>query len=138
MIPTIIDYEDDLRNDFEPVTDLPTKTYKLLLDKSRVIGLTDKQEAMKQAIFKTLQTERYRHNKVYSNNYGVELQELIGKDIPYVLPEIERRITEALLWDDRITGVYNFVFEVTKKIVSVTFKVDTVFGAIEEEMAVNI
>lgn len=131
MIPTTVERE-ELTNDFEVkrAEDLPTKTYHMRLERDRVLGVTDGQAAMKQAIFKILQTERYQY-EIYSNNYGVEFLELIGKSIYYVLPEIERRIKEALLWDERITRVYNFTFEIKKEAVSVKFYADTIFGTVE-------
>lgn len=139
MIPTATATTDDLVNDFEVVTEVmqPTKTYYMQLEIIRVQGLTDGQTAMEQAIFKILQTERYQY-PVYSDNYGVELRGLIGQPIPYVLPEIERRITEALTWDERITNVTDFVFYVMKSKVYTTFKVHTIFGEVEIEVAVNI
>ena len=118
---------------------LPTYTYGLDLIKNRIQGFKDGQEAMKQAIFKILQTERYRHPEIYSNNYGVELIELIGMPIPYVLPELERRITEALVWDERITSVMDFDFEVEKKEVLVKFTANTIYGTVEvDNWMVNI
>lgn len=140
MIPTVTATADDLQNDFEVVTEVqqPTKTYCMNLNNMRVQGLTDGQKAMKQAIFKILQTERYRYPLIYSDNYGVELWELIGQPIPYVLPEIKRRITEALTWDERIISVDNFDFIVDKSKVHVTFTAHTIFGDLEEETAVTI
>jgi phage baseplate assembly protein W len=139
MIPTTTATTDDLTNDFDVLTEVmqPTKTYYMQLEIIRVQGLTDGQAAMKQAIFKILQTERYQY-PVYSDNYGVELRELIGQPIPYVLPEIDRRITEALTWDERITNVTDFVFDVKKSKVHTTYKVHTIFGEVEIEVAVNI
>lgn len=139
MIPTATATTDDLVNDFDVVTEVmqPTKTYYMQLENMKVQGLTDGQAAIKQAIFKILQTERYQY-PVYSDNYGVELRELIGQPIPYVLPEIDRRITEALTWDERITNVTDFVFDVKKSKVHTTFKVHTIFGEVEIEVAVNI
>ena len=137
MIPTTISQTEELVNDFEVRGILPTKTYHLHILTMRVQGLTDGLEAMKQAVFKVLQTERYRYSKIYSGNYGVELWDLIGQPIPYVLPEIQRRITEALTWDERIIGVDGFEFAVQKSNVHTTFKVHTIFGDIETEVAVN-
>lgn len=139
MIPTATATTDDLVNDFEVLTEVmqPTKTYLMQLDTIEVEGLTDGQEAMKQAIFKILQTERYQY-PVYSDNYGVELRELIGQPIPYVLPEAERRIREALVWDERITNVVNFEFDVQKSKVHVTFTANTIYGDLTLETAVNI
>lgn len=139
MIPTATATTDDLVNDFEVVTETmqPTKTYFMQLETMKVEGLTDGQAAMKQAIFKILQTERYQY-PVYSDNYGVELRELIGQPIPYVLPEIDRRITEALTWDERITNVTDFDFDVKKSKVHVTFTAHTIYGDLNIETAVNI
>ena len=137
MIPTTISQTEELENDFEVRGILPTKTYHLRILTMRVQGLTDGLEAMKQAVFKILQTERYRYSKIYSGNYGVELWDLIGQPIPYVLPEIQRRITEALTWDERIMAVDGFEFEVQKSKVHTTFKVHTIYGEIETELAVN-
>lgn len=138
MIPTNTNYYEDLTPDFQIVNEaeLSTKTYKLDYLNDRVKGLTDKQEAMKQAIYKILNTERYDH-VIYSSNYGVELKELIGEHVAYVVPESERRIKEALLWDERITRVYDFEFNINKQVIEITFKCDTIFGVINIETGVN-
>ena len=134
MLPTTIENETDI-TDFELVeeSEQPTKTYKMLLENNRVRGYTDGQEAMKQAIFKILQTERYQHNQVYSDNYGVEFVDLYGQPVAYCVPEIERRITEALMWDERIERVSNFSFEINKRVISVNFTAYTIFGEIAIE-----
>lgn len=56
MIPSTTGF---LEQDFE-ITEQPTKTYRMNLESNRVRGYVDGQEAMKQAIFKILQTERYQ------------------------------------------------------------------------------
>ena len=69
----------------------------------------------------------------------MELHNLIGKDPEYCIPEIERRIREALLQDDRITAVENFQFEITeKKKVLTTFTVISIFGGITTTLEVDI
>ncbi|HOL87044.1 MAG TPA: DUF2634 domain-containing protein [Defluviitoga tunisiensis] len=115
----------------------PTKTYRLDTSNNRLIGYTDALEAMKQAIYKIIFTERYQY-LIYSWNYGIELEDLFGKPKPYVYSELKRRIREALLQDDRITEVDNFDFSSKKGDVKVTFTVHTVFGDIESERTVNI
>ena len=78
------------------------------IDGERITGtMTDDIEAVKQAIYKILNTERYQY-PIYSWNYGVELADLFGKPIAYVLPEIPRRIKEALVADDRIIDATAF------------------------------
>ena len=115
----------------------PTKTYLLEQDKNRIRGFVDGKEAMVQAIYHHLNTERYEY-PAYSRNYGVELLELIGEPITYVLPEIKRRITEALTWDSRINSVDNFDFTVDHGKVHCTFVVHTIFGNIDSERVVSI
>ena len=116
----------------------PSKQHKMGLDNNRILGICDGLEAVKQSVFKILNTERYAH-LIYSWNYGIELMDLYGEPVMYACPEIERRVSEALLQDDRITGVDNFEFDTSKKgVVSVMFTVHTLFGDMNEELVVNI
>ena len=131
MIPSV---NEILTTDLEIETQ-PSKTYRM--NNNRINGTCDSLDAVKQSIFKVLNTERY-HHIIYSWNYGVELSDLIGQQIPYVCSEAQRRITEALLQDDRITAVTDFEFDTSKrKEVVCTFKVHTIFGDIDEEKVVN-
>lgn len=133
MIPNT---NDDLRNDFE-FEELPTNTFKLNIEEEKVYGFNDGLEAMKQAIYLILNIERYEY-LIFSWNYGIELADLFGQPITFVLPELERRITEALIQDSRITRVDDFDFEVKKNKVFCTFKVYTIFGEIDAERVVNV
>ena len=111
----------------------PSLTYALDIEHGRIRGIVDKRESVKQAIYLILHTERYAH-LIYSWNYGVELAALIGQPKEYALPEIKRRIKEALLQDDRITAVDGFVFgESEKKSVHITFMAHSIFGTFEVE-----
>lgn len=134
MIPSV---EDDLLDDELELETEPSKNYKMDIGHEVVNGYSDELEAMKQVIYKILNTERYQHI-VYSWDYGIELLDLIGEPVTYVCPELERRITEALIQDDRIDSVEDFDFDILeKRTVKVTFTVHTIFGNIEEEMVVN-
>lgn len=114
----------------------PGFTYKLNVERERVLGYTDKLDAYRQAVYKILNTERYEY-VIYSWNYGVEFQELIGKPIYYVIPEIERRITEALMQDDRTVAVGGFEFDTSKRgIVHVTFTAVSIYG--EEKIETKV
>lgn len=133
MIPSTTAF---LEQDFE-ITEQPTHTYKMNLESNLIRGYTDGQEAMKQAIYKILNTERCQY-VMYSWNYGIELLDLYGEPVSYVCPELERRITEALTWDDRIQSVDNFEFNISKKgEILVTFTAHTVFGDVVAEKVVN-
>lgn len=133
MIPSV---NDNLQRDFE-IEEQPTYTYKLNIDSNSIIGFTDGLEAMKQAIYLILNIERYNY-LIYSWNYGIELADLFGQPTSFVLPELKRRITEALTQDERILGVDNFSFEVNRGKVHATFTVHTIFGNVEAERVVNI
>lgn len=133
MLPAV---NDDLQKDFE-IEEETSHTYKLDLDNSTIAGYVDDLEAMKQAIYLILNIERYEY-LIYSWNYGIELNDLYGQPIPFVLPELKRRITEALVQDSRILGVDNFSFETNKGKVHVTFTVHTIFGDVEAERVVTI
>ena len=104
-----------------------SRTYKIV--GNRIQGYTDELEALKQAIYKVLSTERYEY-PIYSFNYGVELENLLGKDPVYVQIELKRRIRECLLRDDRVTEVDNFRFEVAGDTIQCTFDVHSIFGNI--------
>lgn len=133
MIPKT---SDDLTNDFK-YQETPSKTFKLDIGNQIITGYVDGLEAMKQAIYLILNVERYE-NLIYSWDYGVELQDLFGEDVNYVLPELKRRITEALLQESRITDVTDFNFETMKGKVHVTFKVVTIYGEVQTEKVVNV
>lgn len=134
MIPTA--NEELILSDVE-ITAQPSLTYAFEIEANRIRGTTDEQDAMIQAIYLMLNTERYQY-PIYSWNYGVELTELIGQPVDYVLPELERCISEALLQDDRITGVDSFDFSVAGKKVTCTFRVTTIFGEVKVTKEVSI
>ena len=116
---------------------IPSLTWKINEERAEVRGTVDELEAMKQAIHKILQTERYRY-AIYDWNYGVELEELYGQNVTYVIPELKKRIEDALLADDRVTAVTDFSFEQEKGSVTAVFLVHTIFGEITAERTVDI
>ena len=134
MIPS--NNNDGLKIEFEEERQ-PSRTYKLDLARKRVIGYTDGREAIEQAIYKALATDRYEH-LIYSWNYGAEIAKLFGQPIPYVYSELKRLITEALTHDDRIESVDAFLFSNKKNKVSVSFTVHTVEGQMTIEKEVDV
>lgn len=133
MIPSTVGFLDQ---DFE-IEEQPSKVYKMDLDGNSIRGYCDGLDAMKQAVFRILNTERYQYI-IYSWNYGIETLDLYGQPVTYVCPELERRIKEALLVDSRITSVTDFEHDVSvKKVVHTTFTVHTIYGDIAAEKEVN-
>lgn len=133
MIPTI---NERFLQDFTK-TEIPSKDYALNVNTSRINGSVNDLEEVKQAIYFILNTERYDY-LIYSWEYGVELKDLIGQPMSYVIPEVERRITEALTQDERISSVTDFEFEKKGKQLHVAFVVTTIFGTVESEVNVNV
>lgn len=134
MIPSTIGF---LAQDFE-IEEQPSLTYKMDLNGDSVRGFVDEQEAMKQAIFRILNTERYQFI-IYPWYYGIETIDLYGEPVTYVCPELERRITEALLIDTRIISVTDFEFDLeVKGVVHTMFTVNTIYGEIKADKGVNI
>lgn len=103
----------------------------------RINGYIDGLDAVAQTIYFILGTERYEYI-IYSWDYGVELVDLFGQPMPYVMSELPRRIKEALTQDDRIDDVVDFEFEVNKSKLHTTFKVITNAGNIAVEMEVAV
>ena len=112
-----------------------SKTYKILIGDSK--GYIEGIEALKQAIYKVLSTERYEY-PIYSFNYGVDIESLIGKDYDYVRIELKRRIEECLLEDERIKTVSNFKFEREEDILQCIFEVESIYGNITISKEVEV
>ena len=115
----------------------PSRTYALNEDQGRISGYADGLEAVRQAVAKVLQTERFQY-PVYSANYGAELMDKLGMPVNLALPEIKRCISDALIWDSRIERVDGFEFELQGHAVHVRFTVHSICGDYLEETEVNI
>lgn len=125
-----------LSYDLEMETE-PSVNYKMNIKQDIINGTVNELEAMKQVIYKILNTERYQYI-IYSWNYGIELMDLFGMPVIYVIPELERRITEALIQDERIESVDDFEFDSSeKRTVKASFTVHTIFGDVQTEKVVN-
>ena len=114
------------------------KTYKINFEEKRIIGEIDDLEAVKQAVYKILHTERF-NSLLYSWDYGVEFENLIGKDYDFILGDLQRRIEEALLQDDRIERIENV--KVNKKqndSIDVSFIVISKYGNVTMGVNINV
>ena len=100
-------------------------------------GVTDEIEALKQAIYFILNTERYDY-LIYDWDYGFEIKDLVGQDPRSILPEIQKRICDALMQDTRITEITDFKFNVIKNKVSVLFAVKSIFGDINQNLDITL
>ena len=116
------------------VKELATNTHRMeLYEGNYILGFVDSLKAMEQAIYKIIRTERYKYI-IYSWNYGIELEDLFGMPVEYCVVELERRISEALLQDNRIKAVHGFEFDTESERGTVLIKkfiAETVFGEIQ-------
>lgn len=115
----------------------PSRTFGLDLENGRIRGTVDGLEAIRQAVYCILNTERYDF-LIYSWNYGVELKDLVGRPIPYVKTELKRRIREALLQDERIRSVDGFRFVQEGRRLTAQFTVHTTLGDLQSEKEMMI
>jgi len=113
----------------------PSRTYKLDLDKGRIMGMVDGLEAVNQAIRKAIITPRFKC-LIYDNQYGSEIQEaIIAQDATpeYTEAVVPGFVKDALKPDTRILKVYDFQFEFRTEGAYIFFRADTIFGETEFE-----
>ena len=125
----------------------PTLTFRAVVDenlaignirfRNRINGLLDDLDAVEQAVYLILGTERYKF-PIYSWDYGVELADLFGKPMPFVMAELPERIKEALTVDERISNVTDFEFTQNGKKLEVSFTVVTDAGNLETALEVEV
>ena len=126
-----------LTTDTIEVVEQPSRTYRIDFERGRVIGKTDGLEAVKQAVYKILHTDRSRH-LIYTPDYGMEWDGIFGGNPVFVRAELRRRITEALLADDRIEAVQDFEMEFGLDEVKVRFTVVSTYGNFREEVIARV
>lgn len=119
------------------VIEMPSLTYDADWEKERMQGSVDGKEAIEQAIYKMLNTQRDRF-LIYDEQYGIELKDFFGRSITFVIPELKKRIEDALEADDRITSITDFEFEKEGDELSVSFQANTKAGVITIGQVVKI
>lgn len=97
-------------------------------------------EALRVWTWKALHTPRFRYD-IYDENYGHDIETLIGKNFSYELmeAEIKRFVTECLTRNEYITGITNFSMKKVNKRVSISFTEKTTFDDIDiKDMTTDI
>lgn len=115
----------------------PSETYLLDFEKKKVLGIGDGIEAMRQAIYLALQTERFMY-EIYSWDYGSELKDIIGSPADLVETKIKEAVIDALMQDDRILEVKDFEFTKKAGCITAFFTVVTDYGDISEGVTVDV
>jgi hypothetical protein len=119
-------YGTDAENDFHP-----SKTYQI--DGDHIREMVDGLDAVRQAVELILSVERFEY-EIYSPDYGIETKDLIGQSREYVQGDLQRRIEEALVEDDRVTGISDFSLAFSGETATATFTVNSEFGNFQEEV----
>lgn len=127
-----VGYEDDIE-----IVGEPSKTWIIDRNTNQVKGIGDGLPAMRQLVDVLLNTERY-YWQIYTDNFGIETEDLPGNDRAFIEAELPRRIEDAMSVDNRIEGVENFVFTQTEPgSLLCTFDVNTVFGTVAGEVEID-
>lgn len=119
----------DLELDDVEFEELPTNTF--LVEEEQVAGMNEGLEAMRQAVEIMLTTERYDY-QIYTENFGVELEQLVGQDPDYIQATFPELIRDAFSIDNRILREENYVFKTSGDTMTITFDVVTVFGTFNQ------
>ena len=117
--------------------DEPSKTFRLDFNQYRIGNMTDKKDALKQAITKAILTPR-SYYRIYNDYYGCELWDLIGSDVTdaYIDAEIPRMVREAIEYDDRINVVNDISVTRSGDAIFISVEVDSVFGDVGTEVVI--
>lgn len=107
----------------------PSRTLFLDLENGKLGGYIDEKQAIQQFIRKSVYTARNRY-LIYSDAYGSEVEDLISQSLPFSVLKIEipRLIEDAIIYDDRIESVDNFVLTQDSDNLFVSFTVTLTNG----------
>lgn len=128
-LPDIIGFDTDIQ-----LTSRPSRTWIIDRNTMQVGYMDEGLEAVRQAVEIALNVDRFRW-QIYNTNFGNELNDLIGDDADYIMSEFPRMVDDALSVDDRVIDTADYVFNIDGDSMTVSFTVNTVFGAFAEEVA---
>lgn len=136
MIPANTLYDDAVLDNIEHIK-APSGGWKLSADMTKCGAKVAGLDELKQCIYFMLSTEPNQFI-IYNQDYGVGLVDLIGQPMGFVMAELQLRITNALLKDDRIYSVYDFEFNQNGRSLDVSFTVSSDFGDTTFETEVTL
>ena len=139
MIPTTDESEQMFRLGVK--TDIaPIRTWRMQIEEERVQGqITDPMEAVKQMAYKCLNTERGAY--VIYPSFGVQTKDLFYRPKLFSYTKLKDRIREALMRDDRVKNVDNFIYHKEKSKrhdLVMSFTVRTIYGAFDIRQVFNL
>ncbi len=103
----------------------------------RLRGRGDNYQAVCQAVEVIVNVERF-HWQIYTPNFGTDLEGLLGSDPGYVASELQRRLSDAFLPDNRILGITDFSYTFRDTTLTAEVTVNTVFGPVQTTVEVTL
>lgn len=114
--------------------------YNFDLNTQQIVGMVSERECLKRWIQRVLMIERNAYPQ-YSSDFGVEFEHLKGKSYDFAILNIEKTIRDALLIHKDIENIYDFSYEKIEgqpNAIVVTFKVNSVYGAWQQNLKVSL
>lgn len=120
------------------VRNYPTYTYYVDPVKNQITGMTDGVQAMTQAVEIICEVERNKFS-IFTPNFGLESDGLIGQDYGFIISEFKRRLLDAFSVDDRILGISEYDYsEQIDDYVVIYITVSTVYGDVSREITLEV
>jgi phage baseplate assembly protein W len=105
-----------------------SRTYRIDFENKRIVGIVDGLDAEVQAVRKIVDTERYSE-RIYSGDYGIELQRLIGASMPFVEASMDQTLKDAFMADERVSSVRDIKIDrISVDELNVVFTIQTING----------
>lgn len=114
----------------------PSKTWYVNPITKQVSGMADGYQAIVQAVEILFSTERFWW-QIYSPNFGVQWQGLIGLNPGFVGLEIQRRAKDAIKPDSRLLDITDFSYTVNGDSLTAQFTVKTVYGDVPQTVTLT-
>lgn len=112
------------------------RTYRMDVEKKRIIGMVDGAEASQQAMMKALQTRRFAY-LIYDDQYGSDIYNKVGNQelTPgYLRSDIPAMVEDAFLNNEEILGISDLSYEILEAdAVHISFTASTIYGDEEVE-----
>ena len=118
------------------VSTQPGRTWYIDKGTQRIQGECDGYTAVKQAVEIILNVQRFRW-QIFTPYSGMDWRDLIGNDPGYVAAEVQRRIREALLMDDRVRDIRDYTYTIRDDTLTASLTVVTIYGDIPQTVEVQ-
>ena len=114
----------------------PSKTWYVNPTTKQISGMVDGYQAIVQAVEILFSVERFWW-QIYSPNFGVQWQGLIGLNPGFVGLEIQRRAKDAIKPDSRLLDITDFSYTVNGDSLTAQFTVKTVYGDVPQTVTLT-